>query len=86
LPPGEHEIHFKSSLTNPTTGILFFADEVKYHLNVVEAAESPSNSTSGQSTDVMLLKGDQHLNKTHTRKHGTGDAAGVLVELEIELL
>jgi hypothetical protein len=51
LPPGEHEIHFKSSLTNPTTGILFFADEVKYHLNVVvEAAESPSNSTSGQST------------------------------------
>jgi hypothetical protein len=50
LPPGEHETHFKSSLTNPTTGILFFADEVKYHLNVVEAAESPSNSTSGQST------------------------------------
>jgi hypothetical protein len=49
LPPGEHEIHFKSSLTNPTTGILFFADEVKYHLNVVaEVAESPSNSTSGQ--------------------------------------
>jgi hypothetical protein len=50
LPPGEHEIHFKSSLTNPTTGILFFADEVKYHLSVVETAESPSNSTSGQST------------------------------------
>jgi hypothetical protein len=50
LPPGEHEIHFKNSLTNPTTGILFFADEVKYHLSVVETAESPSNSTSGQST------------------------------------
>jgi hypothetical protein len=40
MPPGEHEIDIKSSLTNPTTGILFFADEVKYHLNVVaEAAE-----------------------------------------------
>jgi hypothetical protein len=48
LPPGEHEIFFKSSLTNPTTGILFFNSDVKYHLNVVEAAESPSNSTSGQ--------------------------------------
>jgi hypothetical protein len=49
MPPGEHEIDIKSSLTNPTTGILFFADEVKYHLNVVaEVAESPSNSTSGQ--------------------------------------
>ena len=46
LPPGQHEIQFKSSLTNPTTGILFFADESKYHLNVVEAAVSPSNSTS----------------------------------------
>ena len=100
--PGEHEIHFKSSLTNPTTGILFFADEVKYHLNVVEAAESPSIPLQGTSTngdfkveinwtssdigsenifgikimdankqtlsgatyDVMLVKGDQHLNET----------------------
>jgi hypothetical protein len=44
LPPGKHEIHFKSSLTNPITGILFFADDVKYHLDAVEAAESPSNS------------------------------------------
>lgn len=50
LPPGVHEIHFKSSLTNPTTGILFFTDDVKYHLNIVETADSPSNSTSGQST------------------------------------
>jgi hypothetical protein len=51
LPPGEHEIYFKSSLTNPTTGILFFSDEEKYHLNVVaETAQSPSNSTLGQST------------------------------------
>jgi hypothetical protein len=46
LPPGEHEIHIKSSLTNPTTGILFFADEVKYHLNVVKVAQ-PINSTLG---------------------------------------
>jgi hypothetical protein len=51
LPPGEHEIHFKNSLTNPTTGILFFADDIKYHLNVVaQAAESPSNSTLGTNT------------------------------------
>ena len=35
----------------------------------------------------MLLKGDQHLNRTHTVENtGTEDAAGVLVELEIELL
>jgi hypothetical protein len=52
LPPGEHEVHFKSSLTNPTTGILYFADDVKYHLNVVEAAESLSNSTSGNATNA----------------------------------
>jgi hypothetical protein len=103
-PPGKDEIHFKSSLTNPTTGILFFADDVKYHLNVVaEAAESPSIPLQGTSTsgdfkveinwtsaaigsentfaikimnaagqtlsgatyDVMLFKGDQHLNETH---------------------
>jgi hypothetical protein len=51
MPPGEHEIDIKSRLTNPTTGILFFADETKYHLNVAaETAESPSNSTSRQST------------------------------------
>jgi hypothetical protein len=51
MPPGELEIDIKSSLTNPTTGILFFADEIKYHLNVVaEAAESPFNFTTGQST------------------------------------
>jgi hypothetical protein len=34
LKPGIHEIHFKSSLTNPTTGILFFNDDVNYKLNV----------------------------------------------------
>jgi len=39
LPVGEHEILFKESLTNPITGILLFAQETKYHLNVVEAAE-----------------------------------------------
>jgi hypothetical protein len=49
LAPGKHEIHFKSSLTNPITGILFFADDVEYHLNAVEAAESPSNSTLARS-------------------------------------
>lgn len=31
---GIHEIHFKASLTNPTTGILFFNDDVKYKLNI----------------------------------------------------
>jgi hypothetical protein len=34
LPVGEHEIHFKNSLTNPKTGALFFSDDVKYHLIV----------------------------------------------------
>jgi hypothetical protein len=34
LPAGEHEIHFKNSLTNPKTGALFFSDDVKYHLIV----------------------------------------------------
>jgi hypothetical protein len=41
----------------------------------------------GAKYDVMLFKGDQHLNKTHTVENtGTEDATGVLVELEIELL
>jgi hypothetical protein len=48
LQPREHEIHYKASLTNPTTGILFYTDDVKYHLNVVASAMNPSNSTSGQ--------------------------------------
>ena len=34
LPPGRHDIHFKASLTNPTTGILFYSDDLKYTLNV----------------------------------------------------
>lgn len=34
LKPGTHEIHYKGSLTNPTTGILFFTDDVKYTLNI----------------------------------------------------
>jgi hypothetical protein len=34
LNPGAHDIHFKASLSNPTTGILFFSDDVKYKLNV----------------------------------------------------
>jgi hypothetical protein len=31
---GKHEVHFKASLTNPTTGIIFYSDDVKYTLNV----------------------------------------------------
>ena len=34
LSPGKHDIHFKASLTNPTTGILFYNDDVKYTVNV----------------------------------------------------
>jgi hypothetical protein len=34
LPVGEHEIHFKNTLTNPKTGALFFSDDIKYHLIV----------------------------------------------------
>jgi hypothetical protein len=34
LSPGKHDIHFKASLTNPTTGILFYNDDLKYTLNV----------------------------------------------------
>ncbi|HET6717902.1 MAG TPA: hypothetical protein VFG90_12280 [Nitrososphaeraceae archaeon] len=34
LTPGKHDIHFKASLTNPTTGILFYNDDVKYTINV----------------------------------------------------
>jgi hypothetical protein len=34
LPPGKHDIHFKVSLTNPTIGILFYSDDLKYTVNV----------------------------------------------------
>jgi hypothetical protein len=34
LPPGKHDIHFKASLTNPTTGILFYSDDLKDTVNV----------------------------------------------------
>ncbi|HET6641084.1 MAG TPA: hypothetical protein VFG77_05725 [Nitrososphaeraceae archaeon] len=34
LSPGKHDIHFKASLTNPTTGILFYNDDLKYTINV----------------------------------------------------
>jgi hypothetical protein len=34
LNPGMHEIHYKAALTNPTTGILDFNDDVKYNLKV----------------------------------------------------
>lgn len=34
LPPGKHEINFKASLTDPTTGILFYSDDLKYVVNV----------------------------------------------------
>jgi len=68
LPPGEHEIHFKSSLTNPTTGILFFTSDEMYHLNVVaEAAESPSNSTSGNATNATATGAGAGGNNTTTR-------------------
>jgi hypothetical protein len=33
LPPSKHDIHFKASLTNPTTGILFYSDDLKYTVN-----------------------------------------------------
>jgi hypothetical protein len=72
MPPGEHEIHIKSSLTNPTTGILFFADEVKYHLNVVEAAESLSNSTSGNATNATMVGAGNATNATATGAGGGG--------------
>lgn len=34
LSAGNHTIHFKASLTNPTTGILFYNDDIKYNINV----------------------------------------------------
>jgi hypothetical protein len=34
LKPGNHVIHFKASLTNPTTGILYFNEDTKYNLIV----------------------------------------------------
>jgi hypothetical protein len=34
LSPGKHDIHFKASLSNPTTGILFYNDDLKYTINV----------------------------------------------------
>jgi hypothetical protein len=34
LSPGKHDIHFKASLTNPTTGTLFYNDDLKYTINV----------------------------------------------------
>jgi hypothetical protein len=34
LPPSKHGIYFKASLTNPTTGILFYSDDLKYTINV----------------------------------------------------
>jgi hypothetical protein len=34
LTPGKHDIHFKASLTNPITGILFYNDDMKYTINV----------------------------------------------------
>lgn len=42
LSPGEHEIHFKASLSDPVTNILFYSDELRYHLNIAEAEESGS--------------------------------------------
>lgn len=30
LPPGKHEIEFRASLSNPTTGILFYSDNLRY--------------------------------------------------------
>jgi hypothetical protein len=33
LSPGKHDIHFKASLNNPTTGTLFYNDDLKYTIN-----------------------------------------------------
>jgi hypothetical protein len=103
LTPGEHEIHIKSILTDPTSGILFFDDDVKYHLTVAHSEDGQAITLQGPSTsddfelevgwtpddigsenifaikimdangqqlegatyDVMLFKGDQHLDETH---------------------
>lgn len=102
LSPGQHEVHFKASLSNPTTGILFYSDDVKYHLNIVEEDSGPmllaGSSTSGEfnvemewtsndignenifvvkimnsegsiltnaTYDIMVYRGDQHLDETH---------------------
>jgi hypothetical protein len=34
LEPGTHEVHFKASLTNPTTGILSYSDDLKYNFEI----------------------------------------------------
>jgi hypothetical protein len=34
LSPGKHQVNFRASLTNPTTGILFYFDDLKYSINV----------------------------------------------------
>ena len=34
LETGMHQVHYKATLTNPTTGILLFNDDVRYNLNV----------------------------------------------------
>jgi len=100
---GQHTINFKASLTDPTTNILFYSDDVTYHLTVVEAEESAPIQLAGESTtgkfkvllewtsddigsenifsvkimdtngvqledatyDMMIFKGDKHLDETH---------------------
>jgi hypothetical protein len=34
LSPGKHDIQFKAGLTNPTTDILFYSDDIKYTIDV----------------------------------------------------
>jgi hypothetical protein len=35
LPPGKHQINFRASLTDQTTGIIFYSDNLKYTIDVV---------------------------------------------------
>ena len=51
LPPGKHDIHFKASLTNPTTGILFYSDDLKYTVNVEDVADTENATSIGSGTN-----------------------------------
>lgn len=64
LPPGKHEIHFMASLTDPVTNILFYSDDLKYDLNVVE-----QNGT-------ILLLGSSPSGKFNVEVEWTADDIG----------
>jgi hypothetical protein len=36
LPPGEHNIHFKASLSNPKTGMSMYSDDQNYTVNILQ--------------------------------------------------